>query len=90
MLQPDLISAVNAGIDWPKPATSASSIINPSIPLDLQLCKGMCQQLMLAADFAGVIPHSPCTLLFLDLTREGEPNRAVVRALFMAPCQRVI
>lgn len=67
MLQPDLISAVNAGIDWPKPATTASS----TIPLDLQLCKGMCQQLMLAADFVGVIPHFPCTLLFLDLTREG-------------------
>ena len=76
MLQPDLISAVNAGIDWPKPATSASSIINPSIPLDLQLCKGMCQQLMLAADFAGVIPHSPCTLLFFRLDEGGENQTA--------------
>lgn len=60
MLQPDFISAVNAWIDWPKPCHyRASSTTDPSIssiPLDLQLCKGMCQQLMLAADFAGVIP----------------------------------
>jgi len=73
MLQPDLISAVNARIDWPKPDTNASSIINPSIPLDLQHCKEMCQQFMQAADFAGVIPHSPCTLFFrLD---EGGENK---------------
>jgi hypothetical protein len=77
MLQPDWISAVNAGIDWPKPATTASSTTASStIPLDLQLCKGMCQQLMLAADFAAIIPHSPCTRLFSRIDEGGE-NKTV-------------
>lgn len=71
MLQPDLISAVNAGIDWPKPATAPPT--DPSIHLwILSSARGMYQQLMLPADFA----PPPCTLLFLDDGGENKTARS--------------